>query len=196
MNAQANSETSSSANFQLELTKKYFGENLETCCRLMLKMIKESNIPNISYEDCEDMYNEFFTIAAKTYNPKKSKFNYYLKRIVEYNTFTFIRRVISHHDPLFYCASADYPLENGTSIHDVIGEKDPLIGVLDIGLTSPELHRFNLTPLDKIILYYRGCGFNLKEIAETLNTSQSTVRRRIVKQRKNKKLLQGLAKFD
>ena len=196
MNANNTDEFFSSPSFQLELTKKYFGENLDFCCRLMLSMIQTSKIPNVSYEDCEDMYNEYFTIAVKTYNPKKASFHFYLKKIVEYQTYTFIRRVISRQDPLFYCSSVDRMLENGVSIHEVIAGSDNGGLPMTMELSSPELKRVNLTPFDQIILYYRGCGYSLKDIAQKLNTSLSTVRRRIVKQRENKKLLEGLMKMD
>lgn len=185
-----------STNFQLELTKLYFGEYLEPSCKFMLSLIKQCNIPNISYEDCEDMYNEFFTIAVQTYNPERSKFPYFLKTIIRYQTLSFIRRVISHKDPLFFCSSTDMEFDNGAILNETLGEGDYYQHNFDSALASPELRRFSLTPLDKIILYYRGCGFTLKEIAQFLNVSLSSVRRRIILQRKNKKLLQGLAKLD
>lgn len=184
------------SNLQAELTKKYFKRLKQPTCCYILKLIKDSKIPNVTFDDCEDMYNEFFILATQTYDPSIAKFPFYLKKVVRFQTLSFLRRVIRSRDPLFYASSIDIVLNDGCVVQETIGDYDREQMNIDSIMSSPDLRTFNLSPLDKIILYYRGCGYKLEEIAKILNTSLSTVRRRIVEQRKNKKLLQTLAKFD
>ena len=181
---------------EIELTKKYFGLYLDEVTALIISIFNKCNIPNINRDDCEDMYNEFFTLAAQTYNPKKSKFLFYLKRIVEYKTYTLVRRVIQMSDPLFYAVSLDHVMDNGAPLAEVIGDNDVYLEKLINEMESPEAEHFNLSPLDQLIIYYRGCGYTLREIGGMLNLSVSTVQRRLVSQRKNTKLLKSLNKLD
>lgn len=186
----------SSSSKEAELTKKYYTKFLETSCKYMLKLIHDCRIRNFTYEDCIDMYNEFFTIAVQTYQPSLSRFSYYLRKIINYNTLSFIRRVISKHDPLFYSVSLDRPNEQGLIAKDLLGDFDYSIKNFEQILASPNIRTFNVNPLDKLILYYRGLGYSLREIGRMLNLSVSTVQRRIRDQRKNKKLIQSLTKLD
>ena len=186
----------STSDFQKELTQKYYAANFESSCWYILKMFRDCCIPNITYDDCEDMYNEYFAIAVRYYQPDKGKFEAFLKRVIQYKTISFIRWVIGSHDPLFFAHSMDKRLENGTSIHEALGGDDYFIDHIDSAFASPEYRKYNLTPLDRAILYYLGYGYKVKEIAKILHISVSNVRRRIVAQRKNKKLLQGLNKLD
>ena len=180
----------------IELTRRYFSKYQENACKYIMMIVRDCRILNFTRDDCEDMYNEFFTIAVQSYNPEICSFKYYLKKIVEYKTLDFVRRVITKQDPLFYCSSLDKKVEGGKPRLDFIGDIDNQIEVVDSFLSSPNLEEFGLTALDKAILFYRGIGYSLQEIAETMNISLSTVRRRIVAQRKNKKLLGSLNKLD
>ena len=181
---------------QIELTKKYFGKYMDEIVAQIIHIFKECNIPNINREDCEDMYNEFFTYAVKTYNPSVARFKLYLKRIVEHQTISIIRRVISKRDPLFYSVSLDRSLSNGTLISEALGENDLTSFDYDMVMASPNARKFDMTPVDQLILYYRGCGYTLREISEKLHLSVATVQRRIIKQRSNKKLLKSLNALD
>ena len=181
---------------EIELTKKYFGMYIGEVTGQIMSIFNKCHIPNINREDCEDMYNEFFTLAAQTNDTTKSQFKVYLKRIVEYKTNTLVRRVIQTSDPLFYAVSLDTQLDNGTMLHDAIGKNDIYIEKLVNEMESPDAEHFNLSPIDQLIIYYRGCGYTLREIGGMLNLSVSTVQRRIVSQRKNRKLLKSLHKLD
>ena len=119
-----------------------------------------------------------------------------IKKIVEYKTLDFVRRVISKQDPLFYCGSLDKKIDDGKFLLDIIGSYDTRLDLLESIVASSSLEEYGISALDKAILYYRGIGFSLQEIAKIMNVSFSTVRRRIIAQRKNKKLLTGLNKLD
>ena len=177
---------------EMELAKKYFGKYLSENVIEMERLFKSCNIPNISREDCEDMYNEFFTIAVRTYDTSKSRFRYYLRRVVRNKSLTVIRRVISQRDPLFYALSLDITLDNGAMVEEAVGYCDNGIASLADTLTSPESVFYELSPFDKVLLFYRGCGYTLREISERLGISLSTVQRRIERQKKNKKLLNSI----
>ncbi len=180
----------------LELTRSYYGACQESSCKYMMLILRECRIMNITKEDCEDMYNEFFTIAIQAYKPGICTFKHYLKKIVEYKTLDFVRRVISKQDPLFYCGSLDKKFDDGKFLLDIIGSYDTRLDLLESIVASSSLEEYGISALDKAILYYRGIGFSLQEIAEIMNVSLSTARRRIIAQRKNKKLLTGLNKLD
>ncbi|MDY6275988.1 MAG: hypothetical protein SPL75_00655 [Bacilli bacterium] len=182
--------------YEAELTHKYYEKCQEENIRLMLMLMRECFIRNVTREDCEDMYNEFFAIAVKTYNPSITRFRYYLKKIVHYKTLDFVRRVQTRKDPLFYCVSLDIRNRRMEKISETLGEFDDEIKNFETILSSDELRKFALDPLDKIILIYRGSGWTLQQIADKLNMSVSGVRRRILAQRKNQKLLDSLHNLD
>ena len=184
------------SSYESELTHKYYEKCQEENIRLMLMLMRECFIRNVTREDCEDMYNEFFAIAAKNYNPSITNFRYYLKRIVRYKTLDFVRRVQTRKDPLFYCVSLDVRNRRKEKISETLGEFDEEIKNFETILSSDELRKFALDPLDKIILIYRGSGWTLQQIADKLNMSVSGVRRRILAQRKNQKLLDSLHNLD
>ena len=182
--------------YQLELTKKFYLKYQEECCRLMLMLIGKAQIKNLTKEDCIDMYNEFFVSAIHSYNPEKSRFKFYLKRIVWYKTIDFIRRVISRKDPLFYSSSMDQEFIENIPLYEMVGTNDPKIKNFDTILASGELRVRSLSDLDRQILYYRGLGFTLEEIGHLLNMSASGVRKRIMAQKGNKRLFNSLIKLD
>ncbi len=181
---------------QLEMTQKYFFLYMEETIKFMMYLFDGYGIQNVSWDDCEDLYNEIFTYAIKTFDSNRGSFKYYLHRIAKTRTIDAVRRVIGTRDPLYFSNSLDQVLENGVSIHEVIGHDDQKLVEFDGVISSPESTIYELTPLDKTILYYRGMGYSLREIAALLNVSLSTVRRRILSQRKNKKLLSSLNKLD
>ncbi len=184
------------SSMQIELTKKHFITCRNDMVTMMLALLRNCNVTCYTKDDCEDMYNEFFTYAVQSYNPSKSRFRYYLKRVVTNKTLTVIRRVIAVRDPLFYSVSLDKNFEDGGRYDSVIGELDENKISFKSYLNSPELDGYNISSLDKTILYYRGLGYTLKEIAGILGLSISSVQRKIEDIRKNKKLLKGLFELD
>lgn len=181
---------------QIELTEKYFEACLNPCIGIMLALIKQCNLKNINREDCEDMYNEFFVIAVKTYNKKRGPFDFYLKKVVKHKTLTVIRRVIAGRDPLFYSLSLDRVLDCGIRVDELLGTKDPDIKSIGEVFASPNQLLFSLEPLDQQILFYKGCGYSIREIAEKLGVSMSSVQRRLQDMKTNRELLKSMNVID
>lgn len=162
----------------------------------MLTLIKQCNIQHINREDCEDMYNEFFVIAVKTYNRKRGPFDFYLKQVVKHRTLTAIRRVIALRDPLFNSLSLDHVFDSGARFDEVIGEKDPTIKNVGEVFASPNKLLVKLEPIDQLILFYKGSGYTVREIAKILNVSLSSVQRRLEDIKTNKELLKSMNVID
>ena len=181
---------------ELKLTERYFGRCLNACVALMLALVKQCNIQNINREDCEDMYNEFFLIAVKTYNTERGPFDFYLKKVVEHKTLTVIRRVIAARDPLFNSLSLDRILDNGARIDELFGTKDSMIKDLGDIFGSPAEETFQIPPLDQLILLYKGSGYTIREIAKKLKISMSSVQRRIQMYKTDKNFLKSISLLD
>jgi len=146
--------------------------------KFFYRMLLDSGMPKVTYEDCEDSFNEYFYRAIMLYDAEKGKFSTFLKKVIRYSALNYIRDHHINKDPLAFSTSMEREIFDGFTMHDIVSSTDGFHCNLDVTMNSPK-GRFIVKNKDtrNVILALKGLGFTIEEISKQTKVSKSSIQR-------------------